>query len=38
MKPGSFFISNTFSVPGVEPDRTLILQNGQATKLLIWRM
>jgi len=38
MKPGSLFISNTFDVPGVEPDRTLILQDGRATKLLVWRM
>jgi hypothetical protein len=38
MKPGSLFISNTFEVPGVEPDRTLILSNGRATTLLVWRM
>lgn len=38
MRPGSLFISNTFEVPGVEPDQTLILRDGRAAKLLIWRM
>lgn len=38
MKPGSLFISNTFGVPGIEPDKTLILEDGRATRLLIWRM
>ncbi|MGX2040546.1 class I SAM-dependent methyltransferase [Methylocaldum sp. MU1018] len=38
MKPGSLFISSTFEVPGVEPDRTLTLRDGCATRLLVWRM
>lgn len=38
MKPGSLFISNTFEVPGVEPDRILVLPDGRATTLRVWRM
>jgi hypothetical protein len=38
MRPGSLFISNSFEVPGIEPDRTVVLSDGRRTRLLIWRM
>ncbi len=38
MRPGSLFISNSFAVPGIEPDETVELDGGRQTRLLIWRM
>jgi hypothetical protein len=38
MRPGSLFISNTFSVPGVEPDQEVELHDLSQARLLIWRM
>lgn len=38
MRPGSLFISNTFSVPGVEPDEVVELHDLSHARLLIWRM
>jgi len=37
MRPGSLFVSNTFDVPGVAPDRVITLGNGRRA-LLIWRL
>jgi hypothetical protein len=37
MRPGSLFISNTFAVPGVEPDETVELNDLSHARLLIWR-
>ncbi|WP_025899785.1 hypothetical protein [Sneathiella glossodoripedis] len=38
MKPGSLFISNSFTVPDVKPNRTITLKDGRKTKLFIWKM
>jgi SAM-dependent methyltransferase len=38
MRPGSIFISNTFEVPGMIPDKTLVLRDRRQTQLLVWRM
>lgn len=38
MQPGSLFISNSFAVPGVEPDEVIELNAGRATALLVWRI
>ena len=38
MRPGSLFISNTFAVPGVEPDLVVELHDLSHARLLIWRM
>lgn len=38
MQPGSLFISNSFAVPGVEPDEVIELGAGRATALFIWRI
>lgn len=38
MRPGSLFISNTFGVPGVEPDEVVELNDLSHARLLIWRM
>jgi hypothetical protein len=38
MRPGSLFISNTFGVPGVEPDEVVELHDLSHARLLIWRM
>lgn len=38
MKPGSLFISNSFTVPGQNPQRLRELADRRGTKLLIWRM
>ena len=38
MKPGSLFISNSFTVPGQNPDSHRELADRRGTKLLIWRM
>jgi SAM-dependent methyltransferase len=37
MRPGSLFISNTFAVPGIEPDETVELNDLSHARLLIWR-
>jgi SAM-dependent methyltransferase len=37
MRPGSLFVSNTFGVPGVEPDETIELDDLSHARLLIWR-
>lgn len=36
MRPGSVFISNTFAVPGVEPQRVIPLDDFHRARLLIW--
>jgi len=36
MKPGSLFISNSFTVPEVPPSRTISVKDGRKTKLLVW--
>lgn len=37
MRPGSLFVSNTFDVPGVPPDRVITLGDGRRA-LLVWRL
>ncbi len=38
MKPGALFISNSFAVPGGEPDEVIQVDDSRQTQLLIWRM
>jgi hypothetical protein len=38
MKPGSLFISNSFSIPGVPPAETVELHDRSHARLLIWRL
>jgi hypothetical protein len=38
MQKGSLFVSNSFSVPGCSPARTLQLNDARATCLFIWEM
>lgn len=38
MRPGTVFISNSFAVPGIEPDETLMLNDAHEARLLIWRI
>lgn len=38
MKPGALFISNSFAVPGDEPDEVVQIDDSRQTQLLIWRM
>lgn len=38
MRPGSLLVSNSFAVPGINPDRILTLEDRRQTRLLIWRM
>lgn len=38
MRPGTVFISNSFAVPGVEPDETVMLNDAHDARLLIWRI
>ncbi|MEX1036162.1 MAG: class I SAM-dependent methyltransferase [Sneathiella sp.] len=38
MKPGSLFISNSFTVPDHPPDATIAVDDRRRTQLLIWRM
>jgi len=38
MRPGSLFISNTFAVPGAEPDEIVELDDLSGGRLLIWRI
>ena len=36
MRPGSIFISNSFAVPGVEPDLVVETRDWHGSRLLIW--
>ena len=36
LKPGARLVSNTFGIPGVEPDQTIALGDWRSTRLLIW--
>lgn len=38
MKPASQFISNSFAIPGAEPDEIVSVNDARETLLLIWRM
>lgn len=38
MRPGSFFISNTFMVPGIKPDKCIKLNDFSDATLYIWRI
>lgn len=38
MKPGSLFVSNTFGVPGIDPERTIALDDLSSSVLHVWRM
>jgi len=38
MKPGTMFVSNSFAVPGVPPDKTIVLDDRRKTKLHIWKI
>ena len=38
MRPGSLFISNSFAVPGAEPDEAVQLDDLARGRLLLWRM
>ncbi len=38
MRPGSLFISNTFPVPGVMPDRSITLDDFSGSVLYMWQI
>lgn len=38
LPPGSLFVSNTFAVPGVEAERTIVLPGRADARLLIYRI
>jgi hypothetical protein len=38
MRPGSLFVSNSFDVPGVPPERVIELDDLSRARLLVWRM
>ncbi len=38
MKPGTQFISNSFTVPGHAPDETIVLGDRRRTKLHVWNI
>jgi len=38
MRPGSLFISNSFAVPDVAADQTVVVEDARQTKLMIWKM
>lgn len=38
MKPGTRFVSNSFTVPGNPPDETIVLGDRRETELHIWKM
>lgn len=38
MRPGTLFLSNTFTVPGVEPDEIIELGDWKGGRLLLWHM
>lgn len=37
MRPGSLFISNSFTVPGIAPERAIELNDLSRARLLLWR-
>lgn len=37
MKPGSILVSNSFAVPGVDPDAVVELDDGRGTHLFVYR-
>jgi hypothetical protein len=38
MKPGSLLVSNSFGIPGVEPDRVIEVKDWRRTRLLVFRI
>ena len=36
LKPGARLVSNTFGIPGVEPDQTIALGDWRSARLLVW--
>ncbi len=38
MRPGTLFVSNSFGVPGNQPDQVMELPDTRETRLLLWRM
>ncbi|MBE7527478.1 class I SAM-dependent methyltransferase [Betaproteobacteria bacterium PRO4] len=38
MRPGSLFISNTFTVPDIRPDRSIPLNDFSGAVLYVWKM
>ncbi|MBL6934802.1 MAG: class I SAM-dependent methyltransferase [Alphaproteobacteria bacterium] len=38
MRPGSLFISNSFTVPQIDPDQVVSVADRRDTRLYIWRM
>lgn len=38
MRPGSLFISNTFSVPGITPDYSIALNDFSGSELHVWQI
>ncbi len=38
MRPGSLFISSTFSIPGQQPDERIMVDDMHHSTLLVWRM
>ncbi len=38
MRPGTLFLSNTFTVPGMEPDEIIELGDWKGGRLLLWHM
>ncbi|SMC24788.1 hypothetical protein SAMN02745857_01963 [Andreprevotia lacus DSM 23236] len=38
MKPGALLVSNSFAVPGHEPDLVLPVQDWKESELLLWRL
>ncbi|MCX7192507.1 MAG: class I SAM-dependent methyltransferase [Proteobacteria bacterium] len=38
MRPGAVFISSTFTIPGLEPDQHIAVDDLHQSTLLVWRM
>lgn len=38
MRPGSLLISNSFEIPGIAPDRVVVLDDLSRSRLLLWRI
>jgi SAM-dependent methyltransferase len=38
MRAGALLISNSFTVPGVAPDRVVDVHDARSSKLMVWRM
>lgn len=38
MRPGSLFISNSFDVPGIEPDEQIVVGDRRGSVLHLWRL